>query len=230
MTDESRYTISQLAELAGVTPRTIRYYTAEGLLLRPEARGQYALYSGDHLLRLHLIARLKAAYLPLGEIKARIEQLDAEQIRALLAEDQTAPEPSAPTSATEYLAEILTRQPAAPGHQQLAERPESYSLPAAPAFSAQRPVESAPAHPLSYGIAAPATPEQGPQQGLWRRLLRERRQPEHSSAPADVPPESWQRITLAPGVELHVREPLTARIQARVDDLIAWARSAFDGT
>jgi DNA-binding transcriptional MerR regulator len=58
MAEETLYTISQLAEAAGVTPRTIRYYTAEGLLPRPDARGQYALYSQDHLLRLQLIGRL----------------------------------------------------------------------------------------------------------------------------------------------------------------------------
>ena len=84
MAEATPYTIGQLAELAGVTPRTIRYYTAEGLLPRPDARGQYALYGEEHLLRLQLIAQLKETYLPLGEIKARIENLDDAQIRALL--------------------------------------------------------------------------------------------------------------------------------------------------
>jgi len=39
MAEAMFYTIGQLAELAGVTPRTIRYYTAEELLPRPDARG-----------------------------------------------------------------------------------------------------------------------------------------------------------------------------------------------
>ena len=86
MAETTLYTISQLAELAGVTPRTIRYYTAEGLLPRPDARGQYALYGEPHLLRLQLIGQLKETYLPLGEIKMRIENLDDAQIRALLDE------------------------------------------------------------------------------------------------------------------------------------------------
>src|SRR5215210_2899635 len=103
MSEETLYTIGQLAERAGVTPRTIRYYTAEGLLPRPDARGQYALYGEEHLLRLQLIGHLKETYLPLGEIKARIENLDADQIRALL--DEHRESPVSPTSAADYLAQ-----------------------------------------------------------------------------------------------------------------------------
>src|SRR4051812_49678630 len=111
MAEETFYTIGQLAELAGVTPRTIRYYTAEGLLPRPDARGQYALYSEEHLLRLQLIAQLKESYLPLGEIKARIENLDDAQIRALLDDHRESLVPLA--SAADYLAQVRTRQTAA---------------------------------------------------------------------------------------------------------------------
>src|SRR3954470_2417771 len=110
MAEETLYTIGQLAELAGVTPRTIRYYTAEGLLPRPDARGQYALYGAEHLLRLQLIGQLKENYLPFGEIKARIEHLDTEQIRALLDEQRDSPAP--PTSAADYLAQVRAHQQA----------------------------------------------------------------------------------------------------------------------
>src|SRR5215213_6974944 len=95
MTEATPYTIGQLAELAGVTPRTIRYYTAEGLLPRPDTRGQYARYGEPHLLRLQLIGQLKETYLPLGEIKARIEHLDDAQIRALLEEHRASLAPPA---------------------------------------------------------------------------------------------------------------------------------------
>src|SRR3954452_1538487 len=119
MTDESLYTIGQLAELAGVTPRTIRYYTAEGLLPRPDVRGQYALYGAEHLLRLQLIGQLKETYLPLGEIKARIENLDADQIRALLDEQRDAPAP--PTSASDSPPQVRARQQAPQSARHLAE-------------------------------------------------------------------------------------------------------------
>ena len=38
MTEEFSYTIGELAEAAGVTPRTVRYYTAEGLLPAPKKK------------------------------------------------------------------------------------------------------------------------------------------------------------------------------------------------
>jgi DNA-binding transcriptional MerR regulator len=72
---EEQYTISELADAAGVTPRTVRYYTTEGLLPPADMRGKYALYSRVHRLRLQLIAQLKESYLPLGEIRARLERL-----------------------------------------------------------------------------------------------------------------------------------------------------------
>src|SRR6266511_4916192 len=140
---EKLYTIGQLAEIAGVTPRTIRYYTAEGLLPRPDARGQYALYGEEHLLRLRLIAQLKAAYLPLGEIKARLDQLDLVQVRQLLEQRADRAEP-APAGAADYVAQVLRRQ-----SQTIAETPARYQPPAVPQPFAAQP----------YGFAAPA-PEQ----------------------------------------------------------------------
>ena len=32
MSDDDRYSLTELADLAGVTPRTVRYYLAQGLL------------------------------------------------------------------------------------------------------------------------------------------------------------------------------------------------------
>jgi DNA-binding transcriptional MerR regulator len=247
MDEETLYTISQLAERAGVTPRTIRYYTAEGLLPRPDARGQYALYGPEHLLRLQLIARLKDAYLPLGEIKARIEHLDSDQIRVLLEEGRAAPDPAPPTNAADYVSQVLARQLPAPSYKQIAERDESYKLSAHPAFTVQQrigedePAQAQAAAPPSYGFAAPAVPpapESAQQPGLLRKLIPQRRArtdaetpaaaPEPAMAEHSAPPhESWRRIPLAPGVELHVRQPIAAKLQERVDALIALARNMF---
>lgn len=243
MAEETLYTIGQLAELAGVTPRTIRYYTAEGLLPRPDARGQYALYGEQHLLRLQLIARLKETYLPLSEIKARIENLDAEEMRTLVEEQRESP---APTSAADYLAQVRIRQQVSQPTRRLAERPESYAAaetptlslrpPAAPAQSA--PAPAAPAYGFAAAIAAPAAPERideaaaaPPQQAsLLRKLMPQRR----TRADADGPKEEalqgdqrWRRVDLAPGVELHIRESATPALHERIERLIALARSLF---
>src|SRR5689334_19976786 len=105
MTEEKLYTIGELADVAGVTPRTVRYYTTEGLLPSPDMRGRYALYGEEHLLRLQLIGRLKEAFLPLGEIKTRLDQLNMAQVRQLLAENRQEPKQPVAESATDYVAQ-----------------------------------------------------------------------------------------------------------------------------
>ena len=64
--------IAELARKAGVTPRTIRYYVVEGLLPAPAGQGQRRAYGQVHLDRLEAIRELKAAYLPLHEIRRRL--------------------------------------------------------------------------------------------------------------------------------------------------------------
>lgn len=232
MLEEKAYTIGELADVAGVTPRTIRYYTAEGLLPRPDSRGQYALYSAEHLLRLRLIARLKEAYLPLGEIRARLDQLDAEQLRVLLEEDQGAPEP--PTSATDYLSQVLNR----PSPRIIAEPAATYGTgQEPPSFQAQISEESRqprpaapPAKPYGFAAAVPAPQERlaataRPAEGasLFRKLIPQRRErvPEPAGSLAEAE-ERWRRVALAPGVELHIREPHA--LGQRIDRLIALAK------
>lgn len=76
--------LADLAEAAGVSIRTIRYYIAEGLLPPPDGAGPRAAYRREHLDRLRLVGRLKAAYLPLREIRRRLRGLDAAAVRDLL--------------------------------------------------------------------------------------------------------------------------------------------------
>jgi DNA-binding transcriptional MerR regulator len=235
MRDDQEYSIGELAKQAGVTPRTIRYYTAEGLLPRPDARGQYALYREEHLLRLRLIARLKEAYLPLGEIKARIEQLNLDQLRELLSE----PGSQASSSAADYVAEILSRQ--AP--QILAESSAHYTAewPEPPVGfqspTAMLPGGSPPARPVAppYGFAAAAPAEETlaasagtpASRGLLRKLIARGR--ERDAARGGAAAERWRRLTLAPGVELHIREPAETAVRERVERLLALARELFPG-
>ncbi len=64
-----QYTAGQLADLAGVSPRTIRYYDQKGLL-NPVGRseGGYRLYDSNSLLQIQQIIMLKFAGLTLDEI------------------------------------------------------------------------------------------------------------------------------------------------------------------
>jgi DNA-binding transcriptional MerR regulator len=233
MSDETRFTIGELADGAGVTPRTIRYYTAEGLLPPPDTRGRYALYGADHLNRLLLIARLKDAYLPLGEIKARMERLSAGQVERLLVEYAGQPGPS--SSAADYVAQVLaTSAVPPPAARALAEAPSSYgagesgAAAAVPIGFATLPSAAAASPPTAEAaLASSPAPSIAPARaGLLKRLVPLGRD---ATAPVASAEETWQRVTLASGVELHVREPLPPDLHERVARLIERAHELLDG-
>lgn len=79
--EEREYSLDELSTLANVTPRTVRYYIVEGLLPPPLTGGRRATYSQEHLDRLHAIGSLKDMYLPLREIRHRLNTLTRAQIR-----------------------------------------------------------------------------------------------------------------------------------------------------
>lgn len=66
------YNIESLAELSGLTRRTVRYYIQLGLLPPPigNCRGSY--YTEDHLQRLDQIKRLSGQGVPLAQMKVMI--------------------------------------------------------------------------------------------------------------------------------------------------------------
>jgi DNA-binding transcriptional MerR regulator len=63
--------IGEIAQLLGVTPKTIRHYEKMGRLAQPErTRAGYRLYDAQDLLRLQRIRRLQALGLSLKKIRA----------------------------------------------------------------------------------------------------------------------------------------------------------------
>lgn len=66
------YKVSELAEKAGVTKRTIHYYISKGLLLPQDGNGVNSLYNDKHLERLLLIKKLQSEYRPLNKIREYI--------------------------------------------------------------------------------------------------------------------------------------------------------------
>jgi DNA-binding transcriptional MerR regulator len=63
--------IGELAQLLGITQKTIRHYQKVGLLREPErAENSYRLYDAQDLLRLQRIRRLQALGLSLKQVKA----------------------------------------------------------------------------------------------------------------------------------------------------------------
>ncbi|MDQ2688248.1 MAG: helix-turn-helix domain-containing protein [Armatimonadota bacterium] len=170
---ERLYRLEELTEATGVSPRNIRYYTTQGLLPSPDARGRFALYRDEHLRRLRLIQRLKDAFLPLEVIRAQLASLTDVQMDALLTEE-------APT-----LREEAQKKAAGPPAENAADYISR--------VLAQR------ASPIPPPMAAASSP---------------------AASPPSAPSETWERITLAPGVELHTR-----RRDSFVQKLIAYARS-----
>ncbi len=185
------YLINELARQAGVTPRTIRYYTNEGLLPQPMAKGKYAYYTQEHLNRLRLILRMKDTYLPLREIRQAINALTDQEVAIHLQDplppaevDSISDQPSsgAGARALDYIARIRENQAGVRSTYQAKLAPAAPPAPAAMTPTAPRPLAQ---------------------------------------------PETWQRIPLAPGVELHLREPASIQTADAIQHLLVYARQLF---
>ncbi|HVJ96611.1 MAG TPA: MerR family transcriptional regulator, partial [Acidimicrobiia bacterium] len=70
---ESAWRIDELAQKAGLTVDTIRYYSREGLLAPPERSGRHKLYGPEHLDRLTRIKDLQSQRFSLAAIKAFLD-------------------------------------------------------------------------------------------------------------------------------------------------------------
>src|SRR5215510_2404835 len=71
--DERYYGIEELAELGGVTRRTVRYYVQRGLLPTPLGTGRGPHYTPAHLQRLIHIRQLQETGVPLAEVAVRLD-------------------------------------------------------------------------------------------------------------------------------------------------------------
>jgi DNA-binding transcriptional MerR regulator len=83
--------LTELAEAAGVSPRTVRYYVQRGLLPAPPFKGPDTVYGEDHLLRLKAIRALQARFLPLDAIQVELARLSPDELKALGDADATPP-------------------------------------------------------------------------------------------------------------------------------------------
>ena len=70
MSDEPRYDINELAALAGVNRRTVRFYVQRGLLPQPLGTGRGAHYDQAHLARLIEVRTQQESGLSLDQIAA----------------------------------------------------------------------------------------------------------------------------------------------------------------
>ena len=189
--------ISELADLTGVSTRTIRYYIEEGLLPQPEIRGKYAVFNDDYLVRLKLIKYLKDAYLPLKEIRKRLDTLMVPEMRDLLTRFEQDP--------VRALAELNIYP---------ADKSSSSGLPAPMPGSAQDYIS----------------------QVMHKKAVRMNDERSSFNTPEATAPvkvnfsqESWQRVELAPGIELNIRQPQPTARRSQINELIELARKILAG-
>lgn len=83
------FTISELANLAGVTPRAVRHYHRLGVLPEPPRRANgYRSYGPAHLIRLVHVRRMQDLGLSLAEIRGLADDQPADTRTTLLALDE----------------------------------------------------------------------------------------------------------------------------------------------
>jgi DNA-binding transcriptional MerR regulator len=211
MPTENDYTLQDLAALADVTPRTIRYYVAQGLLPSPGRVGPGTTYGEGHLARLRLIRQLQREHLPLAEIRARLASIDDATVLAIV---EASPAEPTPGSAADYIRSVLAGSSTAPSRA---------FMPPPPAMPAPEPsmeeLELADFKSLRSDLLP----------SLRKATVDLAEATPMATAESPGPDRSqWDRIVLVPDVELHVRRPLTRHLNKRVDRLIAMARQLLE--
>jgi len=216
MPTEQGYTLQDLVDVSGVTPRTVRYYIAQGLLPSPEGAGLAARYTEGHLARLRLIRQLQREHLPLAEIRTRLAGIDDEAIAAL-----AAAEPAPPSgSAIDYIRSVLAGQGST-----VRARPTAPAAPSAP--RAHGSLLKRIAAPLEPSAQLSLTPRARPL--MASMAMPDLIEPGTPGAPTPTPDRSqWDRIGLSPDIELHVRRPLSRVQNKQVERLIALARQILE--
>jgi DNA-binding transcriptional MerR regulator len=89
VTTGARYGIAELAELGGVSRRTVRYYIQEGLLPAPLGVGRGRHYSAEHLERLIQVKALQERGRTLQQIKQNKREKVAGDVREARAVRET---------------------------------------------------------------------------------------------------------------------------------------------
>jgi DNA-binding transcriptional MerR regulator len=217
-----KYSLSELADLAAVSVRTIRYYQSQGLLASPGAAGAKGRYGDGDLARLRLIRRLQREHLPLAEIRKRLAGLSDAAIETLLGVVEAEPEAAVPAdNALDYIRAVLGSNPVrSPASVAFARR--AVSSPATASIPSRSMTEPAPGVPADLAERVPEVNR------LAVRGAAEARATRRPDQPRQIERSQWERIVLATDVELHVRRPLPRPLAKKVDRLIAMAAELLE--
>jgi len=189
----AEYTLEELAELTGITARTIRSYIEKGLLPGPGSTGPKARYSDDHLEKLRTILHLRhSKRLALGDIRQLLLTLSDEALRQVRKQGQLGVEEfSDVSSALDYIRRVATEGTESP--------------------QPRRRTRAAPRQPVKA---------EGPVYDLLKSLRRLVGKEIKVTRRARA--EGWRRIEVTPDFEIHVRglpEPEIREIE-KIADLL----------
>ncbi len=206
------YDLLGLCDAADVTPRTVRYYVQQGLLPSPDTRGRGARYDRAHLERVQLIKLLQARHLPLAEIRTQLAGLSDAAVSALVAE----PAEKKSASALSYVQRVLTETKQRNDTQ--GDRILNSVPPPVPTWP------SLPkAAPSPHVSPTDALPEPAPSASPPTTTAAEALPPQ----PSTQSRSTWDRIPLAPDIELHIRRPLSRVQNKLLERLLEHARALF---
>lgn len=214
---EKTYSIGELTDLADVSERTVRYYVTLELLLKPEGKGRWSRYTEEHLNRLQLIRKLQKGHMPLGEIGEFIKALDAQAAETKAAQRRSLGEKLRRGKGKEEKARPETSETETdPGAPEPADEEDSESPwwsfdPQAVADALLQQVRGA----ASTAADFPA------------HLVPKRERSAQSEASDVGQRTKWERIVLAPGVELNVTVTRSGKRKAAVEALVERARELF---
>jgi len=226
------YSLADLARLADVTPRTIRYYVAQGLLPSPDAAGPATRYSEGHLARLRLIRRLQRDHLPLAEIRERLEMMsDDEVVAALVATGST---PAAPAMAVDaadtvgYIRSLMEQAHIEPNVHPAVHRSAQPVRPdlASPRLALGRSISLSEEDLLPAAEPPAAHEDRAGSTAMLRRSVEAYRSPDER-LPSRSVRSTWERWTITPDIEIHVRRPLKPHDNKRAEALERYAREIF---
>lgn len=206
MTDE--FTLEELENMSGLSIRTLRFYIQEGLLPGPDTRGKFARYSQKHLDTIHFIHRLKDLHIPLLQIRHLLDTLSSEDIERII---QSRTENNFNLSSPQFFIKSDELEESSE-HQQKSSALD-YIRSLENLQGSLKINESINRYkPPSAPIRAPAPLKDANMNKPMRTG------------------ETWQRIHLAEGVELQVRQPMGMEKEQMVEELIDNARQLFRKT
>ncbi|MFB3787786.1 MAG: helix-turn-helix domain-containing protein [bacterium] len=207
---EDNYTITDLEKKTGLNRRTIHFYTKEKMIPPPYGAGGGARYGEEHVVRLRLIQELQKSHLRLSGIREALDSMSLDEMREVLAKARLSPpEPWSKETLEQWLqgegyTEDITPEPGMPSPPGPMSANYSFLDMAKGEKEKIKKTEAKEFNELrearSESILPPRPEDKSYLKSLKRTVPRGR--------------DTWERLTIAEGLEIHIRSDMVERYQA----------------